>query len=78
MNENGQSEFSVMPNQSVASVTKVSPKNILKKKAFVAVFGDEHIFNDSERFSATATVATQCSSAMMEPIYQKNPGRVIV
>lgn len=73
MNENGQSGFSVMPNQSVASVTKVSLKK-KKKKASVALFRAEHICNDSERFAATATVAIQCSSAMIEPIYQKNPG----
>lgn len=69
MNENGQSEFLVMPNQSVASVTKVS----LKKKASIALFRDEHICSDSEGFAATATVAIQRSSAMIEPIYQKNP-----
>ena len=64
------SEFLVMPNQSVASVTKVS----LKKNASIALFRDEDIYNDSERFAATATVAIQRSSAMIEPIYQKNPG----
>lgn len=49
-----------------------------KKNAPVALFRAEHICSDSERFAATATVAVQCSSAMIEPIYQKNPGWVIV
>lgn len=69
MNENGQSEFLVMPNQSVASVTEVSLK---KKKISSALFGVELICNDSERF--TATVATELSPAIIEPICQKNTG----
>lgn len=48
------------------------------KNASLALFGDEPICNDSEGFTATVTVATECSSAMIKPIYQKNPGWVIV
>lgn len=39
-----------------------------KKKASITLLGDEHICNDSERFTATATVAIQRSSATIKPI----------
>lgn len=56
----------------------ISHQGFTEKNASIALFEDEHICNDSERFAATATVAIQRSSAMIEPIYQKNPGWVIV
>lgn len=59
-------------------VCGISHEGFTEKNASIALFGDERICNDSEGFAATATVAIQHSSAMIEPIYQKNPGWVIV